>query len=105
MQQEVKYRGTPVFFDGKDHIVPSLSVAQFEDHFDKLTKVDPVTDQKSLKKKFATLLPIIGMALRRNYPTLSDAELRQHLDLSTFKECLQAVQNMSGMREAEPGEA
>lgn len=105
MSDEVLYRGITVFFQGKEWIVPSLSVGQFEDNYDKLTKIEPVTDQKSLKKQFSTLLPIIGLAIRRNYPDVRDEDLRNWLDLATFKVCLRAVQNMSGLTEGTPGEA
>ena len=103
--QDVKYRGKAVFFNGQDYIVPALGVLQFEDNYDKLTRTEPVTDQESVKRQFATFIPIIGMAIRRNYPAMSDDELKVHLDLSTFKECLRAVQNLSGLKEGEPGEA
>lgn len=105
MEQGVKYKGVAVFMDGKEWIVPSLSVRQFRDNFEKLTKDMGELSAGNFAEKLTELMPIIKMALNRNYPELSEDQILDMLDLSTFPTVIQAIAAASGMRKAEPGES
>jgi len=100
-----KYRGVPVFFDGREFIVPPLSVRQFRDNLALLTEPIGELTAENAVQRMNKFVPVIGMALRRNYPELSDEHLFDALDLSTFVEALVAVQKASGMKAGAPGEA
>jgi hypothetical protein len=104
---ELKFRGVPVFFDGQDWIVPSLSVRQFRENLDLLSTVVERTsagDPKQIVAMMNDLVPVIGLAIRRNYPEITDDHLFDVLDISTFTQAIRAVQGASGMKEAQPGE-
>lgn len=100
----VKYRGVAVFFDGQEYIVPPLSVRQFRDNLKLLTEpVGEVTGENAVER-MTKFIPVIGLALRRNYPELTDDRLWDLLDLNTFIQALLAVHKASGMKERAPGE-
>ena len=101
----VPYAGTKIYFASQDWVVPSLSVAQFQDYYETLTASSELTGFEAIKARFDAFIPIIGAALRRNYPDVKDTDLHEQLDLRTFNLCLKAVQNASGLVEATPGEA
>ena len=103
MQQDVPYRGTPVFFKGKDHIVPQLSVAQFQDNYDFLTSGTKIVDKESFIAYTNEQIRVVSLAIRRNYPDLRDEDLHVQLDLGTLRQCLLAVQG-GVLQEAAPGE-
>lgn len=104
MPEQVKYRGVPVFFDGREWIVPPLSVRQFRDNLALLTQpIGEVTPENAVER-MDKFVPIIGMALRRNYPDVTDGWLLDALDLRTFVEATLAMQTASGMKAAQPGE-
>ena len=100
---EIKYAGTPVHIGGERLLVPSLSIAQFQANYDALTAPSAGNDIESIKARFALLTPVIGQAIRRNYPEKTDEWLAGELDLISFPLALQAVQNASGLKPVEPG--
>ena len=101
---DVLYRGSAVFFHGKDHIVPSLSVAQFQDNYEFLTSNVMITDKASFIAYTNEQIRIVSLAIRRNYPDLREEDLHVQLDLKTLSLCMRAVQGNSGLQEAAPGE-
>lgn len=120
--KELKYSGVPVFMDGRQFIIPSLSVRQFKESM-ALLMADAGVVQEDLVVAIASgnhgkvaelrgkiedhmnkLVPIIGMAIRRNYPEVTDENLFDMLDIETFREALKAVQGGSGMKRVTPGE-
>ena len=103
--QQPKYRGVAVYFDSREWIVPPLSVRQFRDNLALLTEPVGEITPANMVERMNKFVPVIGMALRRNYPELSDEMLFDMLDLSTFVEVVRAVQAASGMRAVRPGEA
>lgn len=105
MPEETKYRGVPIYFDGREWIVPPLSVKQFRDHIALLTTPIGEISSENTAKRMGEFVPVVGMALRRNYPDITDEYLFEALDLATFIQALVAVQKASGMKVPEPGEA
>lgn len=102
---QIKFRGIPVYFDGQEWIVPPLSVRQFRDNLDLLTQpLGEITPENTVER-MNRFVPVIGMALRRNYPGVTDEHLLDALDLRTFIEAVTAVQKASGMKVSAPGEA
>lgn len=97
-----KYDGTAVYMDGREWIVPALSVRQFREHHQTLSVSYNVADDYAayLKER----LPIALAAMQRNYPELTEEQLLDMLDLKTFLDVWRAIQNVSGLRSATPGE-
>lgn len=99
---ETRFRGVTFFMNGRDYVIPSLSLRQLQEHYDLLTK--PGKKDENLVAQFAKYLPVIGQAVRRNYPEVTDADLEDWLDISCFREIVLVVQGASGIKAAAPGE-
>jgi hypothetical protein len=104
-QEETPFRGVPVFMGGREYIVPSLSTRQFRDNYKLLTRPIEGDTEQTIADAFASYIPLIGLAIRRNYPDVTDDALWDLLDLSTFKVVMAAIQSASGLRTVKTGEA
>lgn len=98
---QLRFLGVPVYMNGKKYFIPSLSTRDFIEHEDDLTKV---VDGETVRQQFERIIPIIGLAIRRNYPEVSDDDLKDWIDLRTFKLAIQAMQDASGVEAVAEGE-
>jgi hypothetical protein len=98
-----KFPGVPLVLNGERCLIPSLSLRQVQENYDVLTAPVDVTNE-NLKEHFKQYLPIIGLAVRRNYPEIKDDDLLDYLGLSNFYKALAIVKGSSGLQEIEPGE-
>jgi hypothetical protein len=103
--QSTPYRGVPVYMNGQDYIIPSLSLRQFQEHFAALREPIGEITPDTVEAIFEKYIPIIGLAVRRNYPDVTDGSLMDWLGMDNFGETYRAVQGAAGMRPAKPGEA
>jgi len=101
----VPFKGVPLYLNSQKYLVPSLSYAQMKENYDVLSSKDfeHITDE-NFQRFFDTFLPIVGIAIRRNYPEVTDELLGGWLDLNTFAEAVSAVKGASGLQVIEPGE-
>ncbi len=99
---QAKHPGIAVVVDGQELIVPSLTVRQFKQHQEILTK--PPAEGMDAATFMESRIPAIGDALRRNYPDITDDALLDKVDLANFRELVRAVQAASGMKVVKPGE-
>ena len=97
-----KYEGVPVYMDGREWIVPALSLRQFKQHYKMLLDTDLTPD--NFPEKFPERFLIVLEAFQRNYPDLTEEKLLDMIDLRTFLTVMQAIAAASGMRPARPGE-
>lgn len=100
---KLKFLGVPVFLNGQNYYIPSLSYPDFKANYEFLASA-PQLEGTGTLEYFDKLIPIIGLALRRNYPEVTDEQLGQWLDLTTLKLAVQAVQGQSGMTPVSEGE-
>jgi hypothetical protein len=98
-----KFPGVPLVLNGERYLIPSLSLRQVQDHYDVLTAPIEITEE-NLGKHFTAYVPMIGLAIRRNYPEIKDEELFDWLGVSNFYKTLAIVKGTSGLQEIEPGE-
>lgn len=94
--EQVKFKGVPFFLNGREYIVPSLSLRQVRENDALLSQSHEAKDADGIAKLMDLYVPIIGMALRRNYPEVTDGELMEWLDLGNFGEAIRIVQSASG---------
>ena len=99
---KLNFLGVPVYLNGRNYYVPSLSTLDFRANYDVLTAAP--AEGASPLESFDRLIPIIGLATRRNYPEVTDADLAGWLDLTTFKLAVRAVQGASGLEPVAEGE-
>lgn len=102
-EPEVQFAGIPVFMAGRYWIVPPLSVGQFRKFGKQLINTGNV-DAENFETKLDEVLPVVHIALQRNYPTLKIEELEEMLDLGTFSEVVTAIANASGVKRVVSGE-
>lgn len=102
--QAVKFKGVPLFMNGQEYLVPSLSLRQFEENYAALTDPIDKVEGRALFGHFEKYIPIIGLAVRRNYPDVTDQDLYDWLDVNTFPAMFLAVQGASGLTVSAPGE-
>jgi hypothetical protein len=103
MPQKLKYLGVPVFLDGQNYYIPSLSYRDFKANYDFLTSL-PDLDGAKLFDYYDALIPVIGLAVRRNYSDVTDEQLTGWLDMNTLPLISKAMQGASGMAPVAEGE-
>lgn len=100
--QKLKYLGVPIFMNGQNYYIPSLSTRDFIANYDALTKVFPA--DAPFADVYAHYAPIILLAAVRNYPDMTPADIEGMFDLYTFKLAVRAVQAASGLEPVSEGE-
>jgi hypothetical protein len=100
--EKLKYLGVPVYLNGQNYFIPSLSTRDFRAHYATLSA--PATEGDGTIEVFDRFIPVIGLAIRRNYPDVTDEQLGEWLDLHTFGLAMKAVQAASGLTPVAAGE-
>lgn len=102
MSQKLKFLGVPVFMNGQNYYVPSLSYQDFKANYELLTTAP--AEESKLFEYFDQLVPVIGKAVRRNYEDVTDEQLAGWLDMTTLPMSIKAVQAESGITPVSEGE-
>jgi hypothetical protein len=98
---KLRYPGAPVYFNGQYYYIPSLSTRDFRANADKIANA---SEEATVIETWDQYIPIIGLAIRRNYPEMSDELLEEHLDVYTFNKAYRACLNASGTEPVNEGE-
>ena len=98
---KLRYPGVPVFINGKNYFIPSLSLRDFRANAEVIASARREDTPKETWDKY---VPVICMAMRRNYPKISEEWLEEHLDLDTFNKAFKACLNASGLEPVTEGE-
>jgi hypothetical protein len=106
--ERLKFPGVPVYMNGRNYAIPSLSTRQYRD-FQSILENPPAPDEGEkaaayLVRVADAFIPVIGTAIRRNYPEVTDDELADWLDGTTLMEAWKATQGASGMKPVTEGE-
>jgi hypothetical protein len=108
VRQKLKFAGVPVYINGRNYFIPSLSLKQFEENQVILeTGTEPLKEETNIAWMIRTrrvTIPVIGMALRRNYPEVTDENLLDWLDSDSHLKAWRATQGASGMEVVSEGE-
>jgi len=99
---KLNYLGVPVYLNGQNYYIPSLNYLDFKANYDILTSTPEEGSQ--IFGYVEKVIPIIGLAVRRNYPDVTDEQLADWLDATTFPLAHAALQNASGMKPVSEGE-
>lgn len=97
-----KHQGVLIFMNGKKYLVPTLSLKQFNQHYELLTEPVGEPQEVNLKDLIDKNLPMILAAMQRNYPDINTENLTDWLDLSNFRDVMLAVQGTSTKPTVEP---
>lgn len=96
-KEPVKFRGVPVTLQNMKVIMPPLNFAAFVDH-DALVKIDRIKDVmlnshennscNISKECLNDLIELITLAIQRNYPDISQEEIKAGLDFGNMQEIM-----------------
>jgi hypothetical protein len=99
---KLKYRGRPVYMNGRNYYIPSLSTLQFEQSAEFLRAGIPEGTPR--EKVVRWYNDIILMAIQRNYPEVTKENLDEWLDLDSSQAALEVVWAASGLELVAEGE-
>jgi hypothetical protein len=102
--QNLPFLGTPVYLNGRDYYIPSLSYKALRANYALLTEDTSDLEGDKMFEYFEKRIPVIGLAIRRNYPEVTDEDLDNWLDLTTLPLAIQAVASRSGVKALPAGE-
>ena len=93
--------GTVITMGGKKYLLPPLNVAAMELHKDFLKKaakgdIDPETAIDQI----GTVAELVFLALKRNYPEITQAEVSEHVDFGNMADLLQNAFKTSGFEQS-----
>jgi hypothetical protein len=97
------FKGISIDLGGTEYVVPPLSL-------EKLEELEPqfqalATPSASLPERVQRLMPILLASFQRNYAEITEAQLRQLLDLPSLNLVVEAIMQANGLRSAPAGEA
>jgi hypothetical protein len=100
--QALKFVGIPVFLNGQNYYFPSLSTRVLRERYAEITA--PPAEGETLPQMIGRYIPLLLLALNRNYPEVTAEELEDWLDANTFAEAVAAMQGASGIAPVPSGE-
>jgi hypothetical protein len=104
----LRFPGVPVYMNGRNYFIPSLSTRQFREHAAVLEQnLDPKEGESApayIGRISQSILPVILLAIQRNYPDITVEDLEDWLDAKTMLDSWKATQNASGMTPVTEGE-
>ena len=106
--QKLNFPGVPVYMNGRNYYMPSLSMRQFRENEAALKSL-PEHGEDESEIDYAVrvqnaILPVVLLAIQRNYPDMTEDNLLDWLDNSTLMQAWRATQNASGMTPVSEGE-
>jgi len=99
---KLNFRGVPVYMNGQNYYIPSLSTRQYQENQTFLTAGVP--DDTPPEKVVTWFYPLILLAVQRNYPDVTMENLLDWLDAGSAKEAVQAVTGQSKLEGVTEGE-
>jgi len=91
--------GTKITIGETEYTVPSLTLKQLRSGaLEKIRENDQLITDGKAWESFVPRVQVIGMALRRNYPDLTDDALEDLLDMRNINEVWLAVLGASDLR-------
>jgi hypothetical protein len=99
---KLKFPGVPVYMNGQNYYIPSLSLIDFKELSEILAaRAGSNTPAVEIHDRDT---PYILKAINRNYPEVTEDELRGWLDVFTFNEAAKAMLAASGVTPVVEGE-
>ena len=97
--------GVVVKMGTRDWVIPPLTLGQLRRLAPDLGRMTSLSAPATFDAEtVAAIVRIVGTALRRNHPEVTDEALEEILDLGNVSDVLSAVLAGSGLRRATPGE-
>jgi hypothetical protein len=95
---KLNFLGVPVYLNGRNYYIPSLAYPDFKANYALLTAPAGNLEGDALFAFMDARIPVIGLAVRRNYSEVTDEQLAAWLDMATLPLAIQAVAAASGIK-------
>lgn len=89
------YEGEKIKIRGREYIVPGLSFGQIERLADKIEQIS-ISGNKLTKEMIQAITEITYAALSRNYPEITQDEVKEMLDTRNMQNIFEAIMGASG---------
>lgn len=95
--------GTNIKIGGKNYLVPPMNFAALKKHKPFIMRtMKGVADASQMgDEDFEVMFDLVYMAVKRNYPEITEEELSQHLDMGNIQTAMVALMKVSGFEESE----
>lgn len=95
--------GTNVKIGTKTYLIPPLNFAALRKHKAFIVRLSKGVSDPSLMgdDDFEVMFDLVYMAIKRNYPDLTEADLAECLDMPTVQAAMIALMKVSGFEEVE----
>jgi hypothetical protein len=93
----LKFDGEKVRLGGREYVLPSLSVKQTRQLWEKIRGLNKGITEDSLPDKQHDAVEVIHAALSRNYPSMTFEEAEDLVDMNNMRRLLLVVSGLSGL--------
>jgi hypothetical protein len=94
------FKGTTLELGDQEYVIPPLSLEKLEELEPRFHALGTPTG--SFSERLKQLMPILLASFQRNYPEITEAQLRSQLDLPALNQLLQIIMTANGFTTA-PG--
>lgn len=95
-------KGTAITLGETEYTCPALCLDDVQTY---LPKIKLLQTSDMSPEHFQTIKEVVHAALKRNYPDITVDDIAKGLDLSNYRDVLDAVMARSGLVKKQPGEA
>lgn len=99
---KLKFLGVPVWMNGQNYYVPSLAWPDYKANYDLLT--GSPTPGENTSEFMEKRIPVLLLAVQRNYPEVAQIEFETWVDMITFKQLADAAAGVSASSAVSEGE-
>lgn len=102
MPQKLKFLGVPVYMNGQNYYVPSLGWSDYRANYEVLSA--PPAEGERMSDFIEKRIPILLLAMQRNYPDVTAAEFDTWVDLLSFGKLADAAAGVTASEAVSEGE-
>lgn len=96
-QKRTLIPGIKINMGGTEYVVPPLNFRQLEEHSEKLVQLSRMKVGETIYTDMTKIVPVVQAALSRNYPDITEEEVRNMLDMGNYRAVVDAVLAVSGL--------
>ena len=102
MSKQAFYEGVEITVRGEKYIFPGLSLAQLEENMQEIEEIQNLADEDGLKM-IGKISHFLYLAFSRNYPEITEAEVKNMIDLRMAVQLFKQILSESGFEQGVPG--
>ncbi len=97
------FEGIEIDLGGKKYTVPPLNLARLKKALpilESIKSLDMENPGSLTMKQADAVIQVIHLALSRNYPEMTEADVEEAVDLGNLMKIIPAIMGLSGLRES-----